>query len=111
MTAICTAEKTTVDGVTIEINYASDADSHVSEDEIRAYLKRGYEKFPHGKLDSLTLDVDGEDVGIHYGLAPVQFDRIRRITGYLVGTLDRFNDGKRAEERDRVKHAVPTCCR
>ncbi|MBR2284863.1 MAG: anaerobic ribonucleoside triphosphate reductase [Ruminococcus sp.] len=32
------------------------------------------------------------------------FDRIRRITGYLVGTLDRFNDGKRAEEHDRVKH-------
>ena len=36
----------------------------------------------------------------------IAFDRIRRITGYLVGTLDRFNDGKRAEERDRVKHNV-----
>ncbi|NGM16448.1 anaerobic ribonucleoside triphosphate reductase [Xiamenia xianingshaonis] len=35
------------------------------------------------------------------------FERIRRITGYLVGTLDRFNDAKRAEEHDRVKHAVP----
>lgn len=34
----------------------------------------------------------------------IQFERIRRITGYLVGTLDRFNDAKRAEERDRVKH-------
>lgn len=34
----------------------------------------------------------------------VHFERIRRITGYLVGGLDRFNDGKRAEERDRVKH-------
>ena len=32
------------------------------------------------------------------------FDRIRRITGYLVGTLDRFNNAKRAEEHDRVKH-------
>lgn len=32
------------------------------------------------------------------------FDRIRRITGYLVGTVDRFNDAKRAEEKDRVKH-------
>ncbi|QNU67051.1 anaerobic ribonucleoside triphosphate reductase [Ruminiclostridium herbifermentans] len=32
------------------------------------------------------------------------FERIRRITGYLVGTLDRFNDAKKAEERDRVKH-------
>lgn len=35
-----------------------------------------------------------------------QFERIRRITGYLVGTLDRFNNGKRAEERDRVKHSL-----
>ena len=36
----------------------------------------------------------------------VPFERIRRITGYLVGTLDRFNDAKRAEERDRVKHGI-----
>ena len=36
----------------------------------------------------------------------VHFERIRRITGYLVGTLDRFNNGKRAEERDRVKHGM-----
>lgn len=34
----------------------------------------------------------------------MKFERIRRITGYLVGTLDRFNDAKKAEERDRVKH-------
>ncbi|SHE27187.1 ribonucleoside-triphosphate reductase class III catalytic subunit [Tissierella praeacuta DSM 18095] len=34
----------------------------------------------------------------------IKFERIRRITGYLVGTLDRFNDAKKAEERDRVKH-------
>lgn len=34
----------------------------------------------------------------------VKFERIRRITGYLVGTIDRFNNGKRAEEHDRVKH-------
>ena len=34
----------------------------------------------------------------------IKFERIRRITGYLVGTTDRFNNAKRAEERDRVKH-------
>lgn len=39
----------------------------------------------------------GENVG---------FERIRRITGYLVGTIDRFNDAKRAEESDRVKHTL-----
>ena len=37
--------------------------------------------------------------------AGVGFERIRRITGYLVGTVDRFNNGKKAEERDRVKHS------
>ena len=36
----------------------------------------------------------------------VGFDRIRRITGYLVGTVDRFNNGKKAEESDRVKHST-----
>ena len=36
----------------------------------------------------------------------VKFERIRRITGYLVGTLDRFNDAKRAEVEDRVKHST-----
>ncbi len=36
----------------------------------------------------------------------VGFERIRRITGYLVGTVDRFNDAKRAEESDRVKHSL-----
>ena len=35
-----------------------------------------------------------------------KFERIRRITGYLVGTMDRWNNAKRAEERDRVKHGV-----
>lgn len=34
------------------------------------------------------------------------FERIRRITGYLVGTIDRFNNAKRAEEKDRVKHSI-----
>ena len=36
----------------------------------------------------------------------MEFERIRRITGYLVGTLERFNDAKRAEESDRVKHQI-----
>lgn len=36
----------------------------------------------------------------------VKFERIRRITGYLVGTLDKWNDAKKAEERDRVKHRM-----
>lgn len=45
-----------------------------------------------------------------YGITPVfervPFQRIRRITGYLVGDLGRFNDAKRAEVEDRVKHTT-----
>ena len=36
----------------------------------------------------------------------VGFERIRRITGYLVGTMDRWNDAKTAEERDRIQHGI-----
>ena len=36
----------------------------------------------------------------------VQFQRIRRITGYLVGTMEQWNNAKRAEERDRVNHVM-----
>ncbi len=36
----------------------------------------------------------------------MRFERIRRITGYLVGTMDKWNDAKSAEEHDRVKHGV-----
>ena len=40
----------------------------------------------------------------------VKFERIRRITGYLVGTVDRFNNAQRAEVEDRVKHCKIGCC-
>lgn len=45
-----------------------------------------------------------DEYGIIPVFAPVPFQRIRRITGYLVGDLNRFNNGKRAEVLDRVKH-------
>ena len=64
------------------------------------------QKYPHETLTSLTLTIDGEFVDLRYCLQPEPIQRIRRITGYLVGTLDRFNDAKRAEEHDRVKHQV-----
>lgn len=42
----------------------------------------------------------------HQNYIGQNFERLRRITGYLVGSLERWNDGKQAEERDRVKHGV-----
>lgn len=53
---------------------------------------------------------EGEDMyGITPTFAPIPFDRIRRVTGYLAGDVRSFNDAKRAEERDRVKHDVSLC--
>ncbi len=50
-----------------------------------------------------TVENKKENVG-----QGVKFERIRRITGYLVGTTDRFNNAKQAEEKDRVKHRITT---
>ena len=51
-------------------------------------------------MNTMVKNVNGQ-VG-----EDVKFERIRRITGYLVGTLDRFNDAKRSEVNDRVKHGI-----
>lgn len=53
---------------------------------------------------SITVSIDGDNLDIYYYTNPKPFERIRRITGYLVGTLDRFNDAKRSEVEERVKH-------
>lgn len=75
----------------------------LEQEEINAYLSRAREV--HGREPSrMDIAVDGEYVEITYVFDAQPFERIRRITGYLVGTLDRFNNSKRAEEQDRVKH-------
>ena len=107
-------EERTVDGVPVKVTYAHADDMRVSDREIKAYIDRGNLQHQNTIVAGLNLAVDGEEVGITYDLAPRPFERIRRITGYLVGTLDRFNDAKRAEEHDRVKHStvgIPSCCK
>ena len=52
-------ENKMIDGVKVAVNYAQASDAPVSDDEIKAYIKRAYDKYPHGQLESLTLDVDG----------------------------------------------------
>ena len=81
--------------------------STIPEEEIAAYKKYVMDKYPGEIIDEIILEFDSEgyvNIETHKHANP--FVRIRRITGYLVGTLDRFNDGKRAEEADRVKHTV-----
>lgn len=79
---------------------------NLSEQEINRYVEHIASQYPNRLLQSLKIEVDGEYVNLAYEFEPVPFERIRRITGYLVGTMDRWNDAKRAEERDRVKHSV-----
>lgn len=78
----------------------------LSEEERKAYIARAHELYPGTAIESIDITLDGEYVDITYNFAPIKFQRIRRITGYLVGTLDRFNNAKKAEERDRVKHSL-----
>ncbi|MDE6149288.1 MAG: hypothetical protein K2F81_04230 [Ruminococcus sp.] len=80
----------------------------LSKAEIEAYITRAQELYPNKTIEGMDIAVDGDYVDIQYRFADVPFQRIRRITGYLVGTVDRFNNAKRAEVEDRVKHNV--CC-
>ncbi|MDD6279700.1 MAG: anaerobic ribonucleoside-triphosphate reductase, partial [Oscillospiraceae bacterium] len=58
------------------------------------------------EITELSIKTDGDYADLQFKFADIPFDRIRRITGYLVGTIDRFNNAKRSEVNDRVKHDV-----
>ena len=74
--------------------------------EAVAYLSRAFDLRPEdwARVEAITVTFEGDDAILDYTYEAVPFERIRRITGYLVGTTDRWNNAKRAEERDRVKH-------
>ncbi len=75
------------------------------QEEIDRYVEYVQAKAGAGdELKTLEIHVDGDFVNLRWEFTPKRFERIRRITGYLVGTMDRWNDAKTAEERDRVKH-------
>lgn len=71
--------------------------------EVKTYLSQIQRKQKR-KIIKFDISVDGEYVDCKYELERVDFERIRRITGYLVGNKSKWNDAKLAEERDRVKH-------
>ncbi len=79
----------------------------ISDIEMDYYIKLAGKKYRLSDLEKLLITVvDDNYVDMEYHIKPVPFQRIRRVTGYLAGTLDKFNDAKRAEEKDRVKHDV-----
>lgn len=82
----------------------------LSQKELDAYVEQIKMNNPDKYFKTMELTVDGEFVDVKYTYDEVPFERIRRITGYLVGTVDRFNNAKRAEVEDRVKHNVVCEC-
>ena len=89
-----------IDDVQVEIYNIPDMD----EGEVAKYID-----LVKAQTDSRLVKLQIEPVGLDeimlsYTCRGVKFERIRRITGYLVGSIDRWNNAKQAEERDRVKH-------
>ena len=92
----------TVNGIEVSVKGVD----NVSEQEITNYIDYIHEQTSE-ELERLEISAaQNGSVALDYTLRPPKFERIRRITGYLVGTLDRFNDAKRAEESDRTKHSL-----
>ena len=87
----------TINGVEVTLT------GQIGEEELTVYLTKLQSK---QKLKIVKADVivDGEYIDVNFKTEPVPFERIRRITGYLVGTTARWGDGKRAELKDRVLH-------
>lgn len=86
-----------IDGVNIT------ADFGAGNDELAAYV--GYVKARIPDVSKVTVKLcDDGGVDLNYTTYNIPFERIRRITGYLSGDLTSWNNSKRAEEKDRVKH-------
>lgn len=95
--------KYAIDGVLVTVLNGS-----IPREEATAYVERGRELHGNSLREVVAkLDPDDPDmIDLEYIMLGKPFHRLRRITGYLVGSLGRWNNGKRAEERDRVKHGV-----
>ena len=92
-----------INGVEVKIGKVP----HISKDEVLAYIALITNE--HGGIKPRTLIISTNEAGqavLDYELQVVPFERIRRITGYLVGGMERWNNAKRAEEHDRVKHGL-----
>ena len=77
----------------------------MDQTEKEAYISHATKKFGT-EPQQIDITICGDEVELNYTFEARPFQRIRRITGYLVGTLDRFNNAKRCEESERVKHSL-----
>lgn len=80
--------------------------STIPREEIEAYKKYVQEKYPDEIIGEIILEFEGDEVKIETHKHSIPFNRIRRITGYLVPSMKKWNNAKLAEEHDRVKHSL-----
>lgn len=92
-----------IDGVQITAHGFNFDNPPPCHDELKAYVDYCNQRVPNVTSIKVNLCGNGE-VDLEYVAHYVRFERIRRICGYLVGTLERWNDAKQAEEKDRLKH-------
>jgi hypothetical protein len=78
----------------------------IDDREKQAYVHEAVQAYPGREIERIDIALEGDYVTIDACIKTQPFDRIRRITGYLVGTTQRFNNAKQAEERERIKHQV-----
>lgn len=90
-----------IDGVAV----IADGLPDVTRDEALCYIAQAKTELGKKPAAILLEDAGGGMVRVEYAGENVRFERIRRITGYLVGTIDRWNNAKKAEEQERVKHS------
>lgn len=91
-----------VDGVEVKVVGLDD----FTEEEAKNYVNYVRERVSDPVKSIEVKKCDDGKVDVDYKLQGEKFERIRRITGYLVGTTDRWNDSKRVEEHERVKHTI-----
>ena len=84
--------------------YENGYETEIDPKEKEGYIKYVKEKNPKKIIKYIKVTLDGDFANLEYEVEEEPFDRIRRITGYLVGDTRYWNNAKKAEERDRVKH-------
>ena len=75
------------------------------EEEVKAYQEYVKDKYKGEEITLLKIKVDGENVDLETHKTSQGFQRVRRVTGYL-NVVERFNNAKQSEVKDRVPHGV-----
>ena len=75
------------------------------EEEVKAYQEYVKDKYKDEEITLLKIKVDGENVDLETHKTSQGFQRVRRVTGYL-NVVERFNNAKQSEVKDRVPHGV-----